>query len=77
MPPVDPFLTPSSWVKSSSVVLVRVTLTTLNWMRESVTSPVHGAGVWLLSGLVARKSLFSALIWLLICAFDTFCSAVL
>ena len=56
---------------------MRVTLTSLKRIRESVTSPFHAAGVCDRSVLVARKSLLSAAIWLLICFIAMFCSSVL
>ena len=54
MPPVAAFFTPSSCEKAATFVFVRVTLTSLNWMRASVTSPFHGAGTLERSGFVAR-----------------------
>jgi hypothetical protein len=48
-----------------------------NWIRVSATSPFQMLGTLLLSEFVARKSLFSTAIWLLIWAVEIFSAHVL
>src|SRR5262245_21213338 len=86
-PPPDFVLTESSVPKDVRVVSVLVMpvcvlpwgsfVASANWMLASATRPVQTDGTLLLSGLVARKSLFSTAIWLLICASEMFSESFL
>ena len=70
-------LTPSSSLKLSSVVFVRVTSCSANWIRASLASGAKAAGAFATSALRLRKSALSTSIWLAICSSEMFCSSVL
>ena len=87
MPPVLYALTPSSMPNDDLFVFVRVMpvvlaprmsfVASLNWTIASACSGWKTAGTLLASVFVFRKSSLRMAIWLLICASEMFCAAVL